>query len=309
MLSIPLRSLLGAGSLLVSARKIPPRLVLRLLFLRPSAWRTTALLISGVLVALPLYAQPIQPAISLPATGGQYLIEPQTLAISWLPDAAGQDAPVAYPVSDGGEKRVVSALQVQATRAQWQWPQAVVEARSEDGDVRLTVRARSLEAAPITLRWFSLAPQVSELALPFSEGMRVPVTDRRWATFLQQSYDGSNTTQDLKLPFWTLRLSLTNLGAANIGVANTAATATTSTHATTTSANAAPYTSLILLTPFDNQLAFATRQNGSVAMQAEHRFDPLSPAPELTVLLHTGNDWLSGARRYRQWRQEVGLRE
>ncbi|KAB7685978.1 glycosyl hydrolase [Plesiomonas shigelloides] len=309
MLSISLRCLLGAGSLLVPARKIPSRLVLRLLFLRPSAWRTAALLISGVLAAQPLYAQPIQPAISLPATGGQYLIEPQTLAISWLPDAAGQDAPVAYPVSDGGEKRAVSALQVQATRAQWQWPQAVVEARSEDGDVRLTVRARSLEAAPITLRWFSLAPQVSELALPFSEGMRVPVADRRWATFLQQSYDGSNTTQDLKLPFWTLRLSLANLGAANIGVANTAATATTTTHATTTSANAALYTSLILLTPFDNQLAFAARQNGNVAMQAEHRFDPLSPAPELTVLLHTGNDWLSGARRYRQWRQEVGLRE
>ncbi|MDA1380099.1 hypothetical protein PCI56_10195 [Plesiomonas shigelloides subsp. oncorhynchi] len=61
------------------------------------------MLISGVLAALPLYAQPIQPAISLPATGGQYLIEPQTLAISWLPDAAGQDAPVAYPVSDGAK--------------------------------------------------------------------------------------------------------------------------------------------------------------------------------------------------------------
>lgn len=282
------------------------------------SWCSVALLMSGVLWAMPLCAQPIR----LPAAGGQYLIEPQTLAISWLPDtAAGQAAPAAYPVSEGGETHTVSALQIQATRAQWQWPQALVEVHSQDGDVLLTVRTRSqvaaaatsavsgtegdkpfqAKSAPITLRWFSLAPQVSELALPFSEGMRVPVTDRHWAAFLQQSYDGSNTTQDLKLPFWTLRLE----------AANTAMTTTGATEAPLTSASipSSLCTSLILLTPFDNQLAFATRQNGNVAMQAEHRFDPLSPAPELTVLLHTGNDWLSGARRYRQWRQSVGLRE
>lgn len=264
-------------------------------------------------IAWPLQAQ----QITLPATGGHYLIDPATLAIGWQPrdvdmgvstsaamdvtsGAVARSGP-SYPVSTGGQPQAVSQLQVKAQHASWQWPALSVTALSDGRDVRITVRTRAVQGdAPIpVLHWFTLPSQVSELALPFSEGMRVPVTERRWATFLQQAYDGSNTTQDLKLPLWTQRLGNQILPV----TPESKPTSVWDAH------SPAFYTSVMLLTPFDNRLAFPASTDGRVAMQAEHRFDPLNPAPELTILLHTGRDWLSGARRYRQWRQDSGLRE
>ncbi len=57
---------------------------------------------------------------------------------------------------------------------------------------------------PIELAWFDLAEQQTKtLFLPFSEGMRVPTDNKQWANYLVNNHSGSNTTQDLKMPFWT----------------------------------------------------------------------------------------------------------
>lgn len=59
---------------------------------------------------------------------------------------------------------------------------------------------------PIELAWFDLAEQQTQtLLLPFSEGMRVPTDNKLWASYLVGNHSGSNTTQDLKMPFWTVQ--------------------------------------------------------------------------------------------------------
>ncbi|TKF72579.1 hypothetical protein FCV55_05390 [Vibrio sp. F13] len=59
---------------------------------------------------------------------------------------------------------------------------------------------------PIELAWFDLAEQQTQtLFLPFSEGMRVPTDNKLWASYLVGNHSGSNTTQDLKMPFWTVQ--------------------------------------------------------------------------------------------------------
>ncbi|MFA0071497.1 glycosyl hydrolase, partial [Vibrio breoganii] len=59
---------------------------------------------------------------------------------------------------------------------------------------------------PVELAWFDLAEQQTQtLFLPFSEGMRVPTNNKLWGNYLVDNHSESNTTQDLKMPFWTVQ--------------------------------------------------------------------------------------------------------
>ncbi|MFC1235011.1 glycoside hydrolase [Vibrio sp. F74] len=129
---------------------------------------------------------------------------------------------------------------------------------------------------PVVLEWFNLDEERTDtLFLPFSEGMRVPVKDEVWASYLMTNYSGANTTQDLKMPFWTAQQE-----------------------------NA--YISYQLIEATNNQLNFLNSKS-KVDMYAAHRFTVLNQLQPFTVRITIGDNWLDGAKSYRQWRVENNI--
>lgn len=128
---------------------------------------------------------------------------------------------------------------------------------------------------PVTLSWFDLAEHKTQtLLLPFSEGMRVPTTSQHWGQFLAQEYSGSNTTQDLKMPFWSAQ-------------------------------QGDRFVNYQLVTPTNNELGFDFASQ-KIDMRADHQFTSLNQSQTFKVKITLGKDSLSGARSYRQWRVEHG---
>lgn len=178
--------------------------------------------------------------------------------------------------------------QARLNQAQWQLSpsQLLVTASFDDNGLYLSFDAS--KAASIArnkamrLKWFNLAQSASEaLLLPFNEGMRVPVANSAWASYLSEKLSGSNTTQDLKMPFWTQKL--------------------------VTASTASPlFATVHLINPFNNRLHFSAQQ-GRVDLQAEHVFTALNQLQKFEVQISLSKDELAGARQYRQWRQEQGL--
>ncbi|MCX2757149.1 glycoside hydrolase [Vibrio sp. Sgm 22] len=139
---------------------------------------------------------------------------------------------------------------------------------------------------PIELAWFDLAEQQTQtLFLPFSEGMRVPTNNKLWASYLVGNYSGSNTTQDLKMPFWTVQQN---------------------NH----------FISYQMVNTTNNQLLFSDASSDSTSnsktkidMKASHQFTMLNQSQPFIVRITLGYSWLDGAKRYRDWRIENDLSE
>ncbi|MFA0079773.1 glycoside hydrolase [Vibrio artabrorum] len=139
---------------------------------------------------------------------------------------------------------------------------------------------------PIELAWFDLAEQQTQtLFLPFSEGMRVPIDNKLWASYLVGNYSGSNTTQDLKMPFWTVQQN---------------------NH----------FISYQMVNATNNQLLFsdASSDNSSnsktkIDMKALHQFTMLNQSQPFIVRITLGDSWLDGAKHYRDWHIENNLSE
>ncbi|MDN3611940.1 glycoside hydrolase [Vibrio ostreicida] len=126
-------------------------------------------------------------------------------------------------------------------------------------------------AHPMVLEWFHLANQQTDtLFLPFSEGMRIPTNNTLWARYLVDNHHGANTTQDLKMPFWTIQ-------------------------------QGHRYINYQLITATNNTLGF-TRAQPHIGMSAQHQFTPLNQAQPFTVRITLGDHWIDGAKHYRQWR-------
>ncbi|MGF1763220.1 glycoside hydrolase [Aliivibrio kagoshimensis] len=126
---------------------------------------------------------------------------------------------------------------------------------------------------PIVLAWFNLDEgRTDTLFLPFSEGMRIPVKNEIWASYLADNYSGANTTQELKMPFWTAQQKN-------------------------------KYISYQLIEATNNQLNFS-KANSKVDMYAEHHFTSLNQSQPFSVSISIGDSWLEGAKTYRQWRIE-----
>ncbi|UPR54719.1 glycoside hydrolase [Vibrio cyclitrophicus] len=139
---------------------------------------------------------------------------------------------------------------------------------------------------PIELAWFDLAEQQTQtLFLPFSEGMRVPTNNKLWASYLVANYSGGNTTQDLKMPFWTVQQN---------------------NH----------FISYQMVNATNNQLLFSDASSDSTSnpktkidMKASHQFTMLNQSQPFIVRITLGYSWLDGAKRYRDWRIENDLSE
>lgn len=132
---------------------------------------------------------------------------------------------------------------------------------------------------PIELAWFDLAEQETQtLMLPFSEGMRIPTDHRLWANYLANNHSGSNTTQDLKMPFWTTQQN-------------------------------DQFISYQLINPTNSQLFFTdvtselkSKNKSHIDMNASHQFTTLNQSQPFAVRITLGDSMLDGAKQYRDWR-------
>ncbi|WP_349919578.1 glycoside hydrolase [Aeromonas veronii] len=175
------------------------------------------------------------------------------------------------PVSAGQVARQVSHLQQDEQGIRWRWPaqETQVEVELDGQDLLLTLTSDG----PRQLAWYSLPKNQTHLSMAFGEGSRFSVRDSDWLGYIGDELSEIDTHYDLKLPMW--------------------------------SQDAGKQTySWILQSPYDNHLAFS-RKGGRLQLTANHEFNHFNRAP-LVVRLSVGDDWLAGARRYREWLQAEG---
>ncbi|WP_310597829.1 glycoside hydrolase [Aeromonas aquatica] len=174
-------------------------------------------------------------------------------------------------VSAGQSARQVDRLQQDEQQASWQWPaqETRVEVRLDGEDLLLTL----ISSGPRQLSWYSLPKNQTHLSMAFGEGSRFSVRDSDWLGYIGDELTELDTHHDLKLPLWSQ------------------------------DAGKRTY-SWILQSSYDNKLSFS-RKGGRLQLAASHEFNHFNPAP-LEVRLSVGDDWLAGARRYREWLQAEG---
>jgi len=174
-------------------------------------------------------------------------------------------------VSAGQSARQVDRLQQDEQQASWQWPaqETRVEVRLDGEDLLLTL----ISSGPRQLSWYSLPKNQTHLSMAFGEGSRFSVRDSDWLGYIGDELAEIDTHHDLKLPLWSQ------------------------------DAGKRTY-SWILQSPYDNKLSFS-RKGGRLQLAASHEFNHFNPAP-LGIRLSVGDDWLAGARRYREWLQAEG---
>lgn len=214
----------------------------------------------------------------------QITIDPQTLAISW------QKNGLTYPINQAQPTHLAESVTEQKTRLHWTWPEEKITAQAtlDNGELTLTFNAEK----ETQLNWFSLPnQQTSELLMPFNEGMRIPTDSPLWIHYLADQYSGSNTTIDLKMPFWSQK---------TLPVAQDK----------TVKKPFPIYVNWLLLNPYNNELQFSENSaENKLEMTASHTFNTLNTNDAFSVSITLGNDILSGAHRYRQYRKQQGLYE
>ncbi|MFM2644247.1 glycoside hydrolase [Vibrio chagasii] len=214
-------------------------------------------------------------------------ISPETLTIDWN-DLSINSAPLTV----NRTPQTVAEITKDSTSAAWTlMPSRIaVTAELNQGELDLQFSLPSdikvKRNQPIELVWFDLAEQETQtLLLPFSEGMRVPTNNKRWANYLANNHSGSNTTQDLKMPFWTTQQS-------------------------------DQFISYQLINPTNNQLFFNdltpesdSKNKSLIDMNASHQFTALNQSQPFAVRITLGDSMLDGAKQYRDWRIANGLSE
>ncbi|WP_286300988.1 glycoside hydrolase [Vibrio apostichopi] len=215
-------------------------------------------------------------------------ISTKTLAIDWN-DLSVNSAALTV---DRQPQKVTHLVTDSKTKASWTlMPSGInVKAELKQGDllVQFTLPSNTQvkRDQPIELAWFDLAEQQTQtLFLPFSEGMRVPTNNKQWANYLIDNHSGSNTTQDLKMPFWTVQQN-------------------------------DQFISYQMINPTNNQLLFSNASSDmssdkktKIDMSVSHQFTALNQSQPFTVRIKLGNSWLDGAKQYRDWRIDHGLSE
>ena len=212
------------------------------------------------------------------------LISAKTLKIDWN----GSSVNSAALTVDRQPQKATKLVAHSQTKASWTLiPSGIhVEAELKQGDllVQFTLPSNTQvkRNQPIELAWFDLADQQTQtLFLPFSEGMRVPTNNKQWANYLIDNHSRSNTTQDLKMPFWTVQQK-------------------------------DQFISYQLINPTNNQLFFSkssANTNTKIDMNASHQFTMLNKFQPFTIRITMGDSWLDGAKQYRDWRVKNGLSE
>ncbi|EPI2803686.1 glycoside hydrolase [Vibrio vulnificus] len=220
-------------------------------------------------------------ALTLEQGDQHWQIDPDTLAISLKQDSQ------TFTINQGSlqiDGQTQQATQVTQSAEQAAWtlkPSGVqISAQLQQG-LNIHFRWPSADGierqAPKVLRWFDLSETSTQtLLLPFDEGMRVPTDNPTWTRYLIDNHSGANTTQDLKMPFWSAQ-------------------------------QGEHFISYQLLNATNNQLHFSEQQN-KLDLQAEHWFTPLNQSEPFSVRITVGDEMLAGAKAYRDWREAAGLR-
>ncbi|MDK9735679.1 glycosyl hydrolase [Vibrio sp. D404a] len=220
-------------------------------------------------------------------TNNTVLINPSTLTIDWNGLSVNNAA-----LTVDGISQTVAEISRDSTSASWTLMPSLVEVKAElkQGELFLQFILPSdikvKRNQPIELAWFDLAEKETQtLLLPFSEGMRVPTNHKLWANYLANNHSGSNTTQDLKMPFWTTQQS-------------------------------DQFISYQLINPTNNQLFFtdissesSSKNKSLIDMSASHQFTSLNQSQPFAVRITLGDSILDGAKQYRDWRIANGLSE
>lgn len=225
-------------------------------------------------------------------------IDPATLAIDW------QQEGELYRINEGelnvdAKPQTVSDLQKSSGKsASWVLQPGNIEVKAalKKGELKLVFDAGQI-TQPQSLNWFSLPDQKTQaLLLPVNEGAYIPTDNQAWADYVP-TFTDSDTTQGLKMPFWSQQLLPAD---ASFESASLKAIP-----------EDARFVSLLMVNPFNNELTFDkaspnAEQSSLIEMQASHQFKPVSQDEAFEVLISLGDDPLSGARRYRDWRIEEG---
>lgn len=211
-------------------------------------------------------------AITLTNAAQSVTLDPQTLNIAWDRLSVNE-----ADLSVDGTRQTVTALQQNAdNNASWTLMPANIHINASLTTVlslsfTLDPQVKVNRDRPISMAWFDLPEAATRtLYLPFSEGMRVPTDHKVWATYLRENHSGANTTQDLKMPFWTTEQD-------------------------------SRFINYQLVTATNNRLTFDDSQP-KLDMRANHLFTPLNRDQAFEVNISLGYDVLSGAKQYRQWR-------
>ncbi|MDH5925786.1 glycoside hydrolase [Vibrio lentus] len=219
-------------------------------------------------------------------------ISTKTLAIDWNGLSVNSTALTV----DRQPQKVTHLVIDSKTKASWTLMPSEINVEAELKEDNLLVQFTLPENRqvkrnhPIELVWFDLAEQQTQtLFLPFSEGMRVPTNNKQWVNYLVEHHSGSNTTQDLKMPFWTVQQN-------------------------------DQFISYQMINPTNNQLFFSdapsdtpsdtsSEKKTKIDMSASHQFTTLNQSQPFTVRITLGDSWLDGTKQYRDWRIENGLSE
>ncbi|MEG3220354.1 glycoside hydrolase [Vibrio gigantis] len=211
-------------------------------------------------------------------------ISTNTLAIDWN----GLSVNSAALTVDHQPQKTTQLVAHSQTKASWtlipSGIHAEAELKQDDLLIQFTVPSDIdiKRNQPIELTWFDLAEQQTQtLFLPFNEGMRVPTDNKQWANYLINNHSGSNTTQDLKMPFWTTQQK-------------------------------DQFISYQLVNPTNNQLFFSNssaKTSSNIDMNVSHQFTTLNKSQPFAIRITLGDSWLVGAKQYRDWRIKNGLSE
>ncbi|WP_080993308.1 glycoside hydrolase [Vibrio harveyi] len=222
----------------------------------------------------PSFARPIH----LHDQNNQIYIAPQTLEIRWNTLSINE----ASLTVDKQKQQSYEILKMAKNLVSWKLIPSQIEVTARLSDSRLDLSFDSgsnttvSRQRPMSLNWFDLNENRSQtLLLPLSEGMRIPISNAQWAAFLEDNYSGSNTTQDLKMPFWTVEQN-------------------------------GKYINYLITTPTNNLLNFE-RVNGRINMSASHQFTQLNKDEPFKLQVSIDDTQLSGAKAYRLWRQHEGF--
>ncbi|KZX70310.1 glycosyl hydrolase [Vibrio sp. HI00D65] len=220
-------------------------------------------------------------------TKNTVLINPSTLTIDWNGLSVNSDA-----LTVDGIPQTIAKITRDSTNASWTLMPSRIAVKAElnqgELDLRFTLPSdiKVKRNQPIELAWFDLAEKETQtLLLPFNEGMRVPTDHKLWTNYLANNHSGSNTTQDLKMPFWTTQQS-------------------------------DQFISYQLINPTNNQLFFndvtsesISKSKSLIDMSASHQFTVLNQSQPFAVRITLGDSMLDGAKQYRDWRIANGLSE
>ncbi|GIC76736.1 hypothetical protein FMO003_05290 [Moritella sp. F3] len=212
------------------------------------------------------------------------MIEPSSLKIDWYTQITDVPITESALLVEGASQHASQIIQTSDTSASWLlMPSNLVVNATFDKALEITFELVSktpiTRNKPQTLKWFNLpAKQAKTLLMPFNEGMRIPTDNTMWADYMMSEYSSSNTTQDLKMPFWSVEFT----------------------------DNKNLFVSYQLLNPTNNKLNFSISEQ-KLDMQASHQFTMLNRHEPFAVLISLGNDQLSGAKKYRRWRKHNGF--